>query len=342
MELFCNDAELKRREEREKRCSAAFLILAGCTLAVFIILCTQVRTDNASAMHLALILSTAVLGWGCILLYMLGVKESRTQLGHLKMLREGEKEILEGRLTVTDESIQIPKSIRIRKILLDTGEEEKLRLNLDEAWVSRMPPEGSLVRLTMAHSYVAGIEVPERAEGPAPKTGKDKLRKAGALIPLLGIWALAAVFVSSFVFYQITDTDPSHKITVYIDGQVRNETALAVRMEKELKGRVRMVQVHPFKYFMFGEDVLRSGDVLIIPDSHMEEYAEWVAPGEEGRVVFDPETGMAVAGEYVVYTPEEEAPETWRLYLGVLSPHLEDGLAREAADILINMKEEAK
>ena len=308
MELFCNDAELKRREEREKRCSAASLILSACTLAVFIILCTQVRTENASAMHLALILSTAVLGWGCITLYMYGVKDSRTQLGHLKMLREGEKEILEGRLTVTDESIQIPRSIRIRKVLLDTGEEEKLRLNLDEAWVSRMPPDGSLVRLAMAHSYVAGIEVMERAEGPA----------------------------------QITDTDPSHKITVYIDGQVRDGTALAVRMEKELDGQVRMVQVHPFMYFMFGSDVLRSGDILIIPDSHMDRYAEWVVPGEEGRVVFDPETGTAAAEEYFVYTPEGEEPETWRLYLGTLSPHLEDGLARRAADILMNMKEETK
>lgn len=342
MELFCNDAELKRREERERRFSAAFLILAGCTLAVFIILCTQVRTENASAMHLALILSTAVLGWGCITLYMYGVKESRTQLGHLKMLREGEKEILEGRLTVTDESIQIPKSIRIRKILLDTGEEEPLRLNLDEAWVSRMPPEGSLVRLTMAHSYAAGIEVLERTEGAAPKTGAARLRKAGTLIPLLGIWAMAAVFVSSFVFYQITDTDPSHKITVYIDGQVRNEAALAARMEKELAGQVRMVQVHPFMYFMFGADVLRSGDVLVIPDSHREQYAEWTAPGEKAPVAFDPGTGAAAAGEYFVYVTEGEAPETWRLYLGALSPHLEDGLARRAAEILMTIKEEVK
>lgn len=345
MEWFCTDEERSALKARERRLTAVFRILAGVTAAAFIVICLLIRTENARAMHLVLMITTALLGWACILLWILGVKESRTQLAHLDMLREGEKAFREGTVTLTRDSVQIPKIIRIRKVLLDTGEASPQRVNLDEKWISRLPPDGSKVRLALAHSYIAGAELLEKPDGSAAASGASRkparIRKAAKLIPLLGIWAIAAVIFGSFVFYQITDTDPAHKITIYVDGEIRNEAQLAARLEKELPEPVRMVQIHPFRYAMFGSAALKGADLFIVPDSEKEQFADWFAPGDEGRPVYDPETGLSVAGSWILYAPQE----TYRLYSGAESPHLEDGAARKAAELLLSMeteKEEAQ
>ena len=193
------------------------------------------------------------------------------------------------------------------------------------------------MRLALVHSYIAGVETLESgsAEGGASRR-PARIKKIGQLIPLLGVWLLVAVIFGSFVFYQITDTDPAHKLTLYVDGEVRNEAQLAALLEKELPEPIRMVQVHPFSYAMFGSDALRAADLYIVPDSDLEQFADWFAPGEESVTVHDPETGVSVAGTWLLYAPEE----TYRLYLGANSAHLEDGLARQGAELLINLKTE--
>ena len=339
MEWFSTEAELSAWKNRDKRLTAAFRILIVLTFIAFIVLCLLVRTENADTLHLALMAVTVVMGWICIALYQLGIKEARTQAGHLDMLLQGEKTFREGRITLTRETIRIPKSIRIRKVLLDAGEEEPARLNLDERWISRMPPDGSQVRLALAHSYIAGVEILEQAPAGSAKNGaarRSARLQLGKLLPLLGIWALVAVFFSSFVFYQITDTTPANKLTLYVDGEVQNETRLAVLLEKGLPSPIRMVQVHPFTYAMFGSDALRAADLYIVPDSDLEQFADWFAPGEESVPVHDPESGVSVADTWILYTPEE----TYRLYLGASSAHLEDGLARQGAELFMNLKTE--
>lgn len=344
MKWFCTDEKLSALKQRGRNLLIAFRIMLGITLIAFIVLSLLIRTENAAVMHWVLVGCTAVLGWVCILLYYAGVRESRTQVGHLAMLLDGKPEILEGRLTLTRESIQIPKSIRIRKVLLDTGEEEPQRLNLDEEWVSEVPPDGSLVRLALVHSYIAGLEVLEKAEdaggGREAPRRPSSLRKAAVILPLLGIWALAAFFIGSFVFYQRTDTDQAHKITIYMDGEVTGEVKLAARLEKELGNPVRMVQIHPFRYFMFGSAALKAGDLFIIPDSDLEQFADWLEAGEKWTA-YDPESGTAVAEDVFLYSENE----TYGLYIGAESVHREDGLARNAAELLLstkNDKEESK
>ena len=340
MEWFSTEAELSAWNTRNKRLTAVFRILVILTLITFIVLCLLVRTENANTLHLVLMAVTAVMGWICIAVYQLGIKEARTQAAHLDMLLKGEKDFREGRITLTRESLRIPKSIRIRKVLLETGEGEPARLNLDERWVNRMPRDGSLVRLAVTHSYIAGVEILEETSGETAESSASRrparLRKLAKILPLLGIWAFAAVIISSFVFYQITDTVPAGKLMLYIDGEVQNEAQLAARLEKGLPSPIRMVQVHPFSYAMFGSDALRNADLYIVPDSDREQFADWFAPGEESAIVHDPETGVSVADAWILYTPEE----TYRLYLGAGSAHLEDGLARQGAELLMNLKTE--
>ena len=91
MEWFLTETELSAWKTREKRLTAAFRILVCLTLIVFIVLCLLVRTENAQTMHAVILAVTALLGWICITVYVLGVKEARTQSGHLDMLQKGER-----------------------------------------------------------------------------------------------------------------------------------------------------------------------------------------------------------------------------------------------------------
>ena len=153
---------------------------------------------------------------------------------------------------------------------------------------------------------------------------------------------MPVLIFGSFIFYQITDTSPAHKITLYVDGVTVNENQLAELLEKQLPDPIRMVRIHPFSYQMFGTDELKTADLYIIPDSRKEEYRDWFVPDDPGIPVYDPETGLIIAGEWFRYVSEGETAEPWRLYTGAGSAHLEDGLAAQAAQLLISVTDTAK
>ena len=90
-----------------------------------------------------------------------------------------------------------------------------------------------------------------------------------------------------------------------------------------------MVKIHPFSYAMFDSARLKQADLYIIPDSHKADYRDWLGP-EEGITVYDPASGIAVAPDIFIY-----APEPYRLYSGAGSVHLDDGLARKTAELLL-------
>ena len=94
-----------------------------------------------------------------------------------------------------------------------------------------------------------------------------------------------------------------------------------------------MVQIHPFRYAMFGSAALQGADLFIVPDSDKNQFADWFASESESFPVYDPETGISVAGTWILYSPGD----TYRLYLGAESPHLKDGLARRAAELLVSI-----
>ena len=47
-----------------------------------------------------------------------------------------------------------------------------------------------------------------------------KIRKFFSLVPVLILWLMLSVLVWGFVFTRITDTDPAHKITLFVDSEV--------------------------------------------------------------------------------------------------------------------------
>ncbi len=341
METFLTGQVVEESKRKARRRTWVFrgILLAG--LGLFILLCLLTRTGNARIM--------LYLGWGVLLLcgwaatawWMFLLEPARAEASHREgLLRAGEPEVREGTLQIDPESFRIPRSVRIRKAMLDTGE-ETLSLNLGESLWSRAPGNGARVRVQVARKFIVGMEVlsPGAETLRRPSRVKKVARGLGRLFPAAVIWAMAALMLGGFVFNQITDTDGANKIAIYALCELRDAPELAEQLEAGLNGAVRMVKIHSFDYAMFGSEALRSADLYLLPDSRRSEYADWLAPEADGSVpdgllLYDPETGAAVAARYFCYGEAGTAEEPWRLYLGAGSPHLEDGLARRAAELL--------
>lgn len=188
----------------------------------------------------------------------------------------------------------------------------------------------------------------------------NKIRRFFSLVPALILWLMLSVLVWGFVFTRITDTDPAHKITLFVDAEVTDATALAVKLEENLGGNIRMAKVHPFNYAMLDGSPLRAADLFIIRGDHMETYREWLAPlpqdvrGSEAEFIRDGESwgvlaydGKARTGiilEYINYHPPGEPTENYYLCFGNQSVHItgqpfaEDNAAVEAAKLLLHLQ----
>ena len=344
MERFLNEEAVQKSRAHARFVMRVLYCLAGVALALFIVVCLLTRTGNAQAM-LYLAMSCMILGGLAVLaLWMFAVEPARAEERHLAGLTGLEPEIREGRFFLSTDSFRIPKSVRVRKVRLET-ESETLSLNLNEKLAGRMPSDGSLVCVETARKFITGLEVlescPVRAARPEPSHLKQAVRMLGRFFLPAVVVVMMAVLVTGFIFTRITDTDPKHKLVLYADCELRNATELAEKLEKALNGSVRMVKVHPFSYALFDSVRLKQADLYLVPDSHREEYGEWFS-ADSGLLMFDPVSGLAVAEEYFLYNPEQRAAETYRLYTGISSVHLEDGLARQAAELLISLANTAK
>ena len=339
MKQFLTEEAIRKSEKRAKNGTRILVLCIALGAAAVAAIALATRTGNARAMTWTAIAAAAAAGWGILAFWMFRVKPDRAEARHLKGLAEETPRELTGRLAVRKDSFRIPKSVRVRKVGLET-EGETLSLNVDEKLAGEMPADGSLVRVTAARKFITGVEVLEEGGGDrehaGEPAGKRALRAAGSFIPAAVLWLIAAVLLVGFVFVRITDTDPAHKITVYADCAVSNAAELAEKLEAGMEGAVRMVKVHPFSYALFGTSGLKAADLYIIPDSRIGEYSGWTAP-EAGIPVYDPARGLAAAGDYFAYAPEGEKGEVYRLYYGKESVHREDGLAEKAAKLLCGM-----
>ena len=342
MEHFLNEKALQCSKTRVRFITCLLISATGLTLTLFVILCLLTRTGNAQAM-LYLAMAAAVLGsLVSLALWMFALEPAKAENRHLAGLAAAERKTCEGWFSLSGDSFRIPKSVRVRKVRLET-EDGPLSLNLNEKLADCMPPDGSLIRAETARKFITGMEVLEAGAGQAARAKPSRLKRFFRalwqfFLPAL-VTAMMAVLLTGFVFTRITDTDPENKLVICADCEVRNAPELAEKLEKALNSAVRMVKVHPFSYTMFNSDGLRQADLFLVPDSHREEYRDWFTD-EGGLPAFDPASGSAAAKEYFLYTPEGSAPEPYRLYTGGSSVHLEDGLARKAAEILLSISAE--
>ena len=352
MNPFCTGKDLAAQRTRVRRCTVLFLGLCLFALALFILLCLITRTGNAAVTLRIAILCMILLGCACITVYVCLLSPARLKLTHLEGLMSQAPETREGRFFLTTETFQIPRSVRARRVRLE-AEEETFSLNLDEAWTPLAPENGSLVRVQTVRRFITGVEVlaPPAESVPADETVRRPARSPARilfrLLPLFLLWGMLVPIFTGFVFTRITDTDAAHKITVYVDAELRDAARLAACLEESVSGPVRMVKVHPFTYALFGSDALKQADLYIVPASHIKEYRDWFAPLPEemaalasdrvpdGIPVCDPAAGLRVAGSWILYNPPSGEIEPYLLFFGRNSLHLADHAAADVAGALL-------
>lgn len=352
MRCFCDEKELAPLRRRVRRLTLVFGLLAFAAAALFVLLCLLTRTANAARMLWAAILSMVALGWLLILLGLLVLRPAHNALRHLEDLATRPTEDRTGRFFILPGSVQIPKSVRVCPVRLETEDGKALRLNLDESRLPDAPGDGALVRLRTVGAMVAGWEVLQDAPAPAKPRGPSRFRRfrrAFSLVfPLCMAWLALCPILTGFVFARITDTDPAHKLSLYADADLKNAPELAGILEDAVTDPVRMVKVRPFSYAMFGRDELAGADLYLIPASRAAEYAEWLAPAPEslrsrtekalsgGIPVFDPARGLSAASAWVDYDP---ALAPYALYFGASLRHAsgEDVNAVSAALALLDL-----
>ena len=332
---FVNEETVAKARKRARRLTFLWIALGAAMLILLLVLCLFTRTGNARSMLYAAWISQIALGLAWIAMWMFQTEPARAEARHLEGLLESVPETREGTLTVTSDTFRIPKSVRVRKVHLDT-EGDTLSLNLNERLLSQMPPSGSAVRVQTVRKFISAMEVTEKAKGGDMPKRPSALRTFGSALarffPAAVIWVLLVVIFTGFLFNRLTDTSPSQKITIYADCEVMRAAELAEQLETALDGAVRMVKVHPFSYALFGSEALKGADLYLVPDSRKNEYAEWFLTDEAGMLFHDPESGLSLLGAYFQYTDE-----CYRLYPGARSPHLNDGLAKRAAGLLAEL-----
>ena len=339
MERFLNEETIQGSRTRVRRVKRVLYGLVILTAALFTALCLLTHTGNARTMLFLTMASTVLPGWGIIALWLFAAEPMKAEEQHLTGLAAVEPESREGLFFLDSDVFRIPKSVRVRKVRLET-DDDTLSLNLNDKLTDKMPPDGSRVRVRIARKFITGLEVLESGPAEAPRRKSSGARKIfhalGRFFLPAVLWAMMAALVTGFVFNQITDTSPENKIVLYADCELQNAPVLAEKLEKALDGAVRMVKIHPFSYAMFDSDRLKQADLYIIPDSRAEEYRDWIMPGN-GFPAYDPVSGQAVAEDCFLY----DQAETYRLYIGNASVHLEDGLARKASELLLSMTDAA-
>lgn len=138
------------------------------------------------------------------------------------------------------------------------------------------------------------------------------------------LWLIVSIMLWGQVYSVITDTTPDKKISVYIESPSVMSTEMSAELEKNLPEGMKFVKVRPFTYAMFYDETLFNADIYIVPDSEADELSDSFI--SDGEIV----TGAA---RYF-----ETNGETYRLYYGINSPHLEDGKAKEVGDRILNMR----
>ena len=156
VELY-SDAELARLERRIKRWRIALWVLAAAALAACVGMTALTNTGNAAQMEIAVITVSTLGGWIVIYGGNFVVTAGQRELGHALMLREEERQRVEGTVTVTGERIVIRRSISARRVEVVEGEKTR-RLLVCESRAKKLAAAGA-VTLYTAHGYVAAYEV---------------------------------------------------------------------------------------------------------------------------------------------------------------------------------------
>lgn len=292
---FYSKEETLRAKQRAKRLKILCVILAAATLTGCVLLCVLLKTKTEALYRLLITALSSLASGACVCVYMLGIRPAKAFYTHAEGLEDAEKEEAEGVLLPGKEYFSIPKSVAVCRVRLQQSEEQVLRLSVRADKEKLLPALGTHLKITAARKYILRTEISGETDIPGvEEAGKEikrekaahrlrgKLRKFLSLLPPLLLCVILSAVMWNWIINLKTDTAPENKLTLYTTAALTDRTGLSVLMEDKLKAdgaeNIRVAQAREFTYFMFGGDALKGGDLFIIKESDLTEYADWFAP----------------------------------------------------------------
>ena len=157
------------------------------------------------------------------------------------------------------------------------------------------------------------------------------------------LWLIVSAVFWGWIFSLVTTAPAEKKVTLFIDATGCRDTELDVELEKSMPAGLRQVRAHLFSYVMFGEDALVNAALYVVPASAADDYRDSFRPlpeelaRREGALVLDGAArGVPVEGAastWVDYAPGE----TYYLFLGANSVHIDDGAALAVAERFLDL-----
>ena len=162
VELY-SPQRLEQLKKRRKTVKRLLWVLGLSALAVCVVLTALANSHNLYRMLLACICVSVGAAWVIIYFAVYGVRDVGRELEHAAHLAEGEREIVEGRVTVLKLKVRIRNSVTLRKVRVETAE-GPVTLNLHIDKTEDLKQAGEYLRLYVVHGYIAAYEVIDHAD----------------------------------------------------------------------------------------------------------------------------------------------------------------------------------
>ena len=174
--------------------------------------------------------------------------------------------------------------------------------------------------------YICSFVLPYMRPKPKKRSfGGSVLHVLGNMLRQLHMyvfWGILACMLVMFLFNLVTDTTKEKKVTVFIDSDPVNETALESYLNEGLPEGIKMTKVHSFSYNAFGMNTVGADDIYIVQEADIDRFIDGFAPLYEfwpkrsvdviwdkegtayGLKINDPDgslTGMDPSGSYYIF-----------------------------------------
>lgn len=152
-------AQQGQRWQRKVRGLKIGLWLTGALgLAACILLCSLVRTGNASLLFGLVSGISTLCGWAVMLTLYYGYFPARAQAEHFRGILEGEGQQAQGVWKMEKQRWRIPHSVAFYKVTLTEGEESH-SLQINAALAGDLPRPGDYVQVKTVRKFITAYEV---------------------------------------------------------------------------------------------------------------------------------------------------------------------------------------
>ena len=149
--------DLSRLMKQRKMWRILLLTLTALAVGVCVLLCTRVTTRNAARMELAVIITSILSGWVLITLRYELLVLARREAEHAAHMLAGPRVTCTGTLTLTEDTVRIPGSIRVRGLTLQEGKDVR-RLNVNVTKLKQLGQLPRRVTVQTVHGFLVALE----------------------------------------------------------------------------------------------------------------------------------------------------------------------------------------